>query len=156
MSTAQADPQPFASTRRVKWGECDPAGAVYTPRFADYIVEAFHEFLAFMLEGSLQEKLREHDLGTPAKALSLVFHKSLWPEQQLRMVVLVSGVRTRSFDIAIEALDEGGSVCFDASFSAVCVHHSERRSRAIPVALKSRLEGYALRFPVKTPGPASA
>lgn len=148
MSTAPATSAGlFTTTRRVKWGECDPAGVVYTPRFTDYVVEAFHEFLGFMLEGPLQQKLVEHDLGTPAKAVSLVFHKSLWPEQTLRLVVFVSGIRTRSFDIAIRAEDDGGTAIFDASFSAVCIHHAERRSRAIPPALHIRLAEYATRHP---------
>ena len=36
---------PFTVTRTVKWGDCDPAGIIYTPRVLDYameIVEAWY------------------------------------------------------------------------------------------------------------------
>ncbi len=30
---------PFTVTRTVKWGDCDPAGIIYTPRVLDYAME---------------------------------------------------------------------------------------------------------------------
>lgn len=29
---------PFVVRRRVKWGECDPAGVVYTVTFSEYVI----------------------------------------------------------------------------------------------------------------------
>ena len=32
--------RPLTVRRRVRWGECDPAGVVYTATFADYAISA--------------------------------------------------------------------------------------------------------------------
>src|SRR6185436_20426977 len=93
--------EPLSFQRHIRWGECDPAGVVYTPRFADYVVEAYQDFLAHLLDGPLQERLAEHDLGTPAMGLNLLFKRSARPDQHIALRVRVSGVRQRSFDVAV-------------------------------------------------------
>lgn len=131
----------------MKWGECDPAGVVYTPRFCDYVVEALHVFLEQLLGTPLQTRMAEIDLGTPAKAMQFVFHNSLWPDQDFDIQVFVKDIRVRSFDLAMEARDLEGGRLFFALFSVVCVHHAIRKSRAIPGLLRERLEAYQARFP---------
>ena len=37
--------------RKVLFGECDPAGIVYTPRFADFSLEAVHQVFDLWFEG---------------------------------------------------------------------------------------------------------
>lgn len=138
---------PATLRRRVKWGECDPAGVVYTPRFADYVAEALHAFLEGLLEGPLQKKLAELDLGTPAKAMQFVFHRSLWPEQEFDIEVRGGEIRTRSFDLDFHARDLEGRPVFDTRLSAVCVFHRVRESRPIPQALRERLDAYRAHFP---------
>ncbi|NDZ18011.1 thioesterase [Variovorax sp. WS11] len=133
--------------RRVRWGECDPAGVVYTPRFCDYIVEALDAFMERLLGVPLQQRMAEIDLGTPAKAMQFVFHHSLRPDQEFDMRVFVSDIRVRSFDLAMEARDLEGLRLFDAQFSAVCVHRAVRESRPLPAVLRERLEAYRASFP---------
>lgn len=142
---------PLSFQRRIRWGECDPAGVVYTPRFADYVVEAYQDFLEQLLEGPLQQRFAELDLGTPAMGLNLLFKRSVWPDQYISLCVRVSGVRQRSFDIAVEALDSNGATLFSAVLGLVCVHHAVRESRAIPPAVRERLCSYRDRFPVAPP-----
>lgn len=146
--SAWMGPEPLSFRRRIKWGECDPAGVVYTPRFADYVVEAYQDFLAHMLEGPLQEKLVEHDLGTPAKQLNILFTRSLWPDQTIDLRVRVSDVRQRSFDVVVNAIDADGAEAFSGVLGVVCVHHGVRQARAIPPVLRERLCAYRDRFPL--------
>ncbi len=40
---------PVKVRRRVRWGECDPAQVVYTPRFADYLAAAYSWFARLVL-----------------------------------------------------------------------------------------------------------
>ena len=37
--------QPVIVHRRILWGDCDPAGVVYTPRFGDYFTSARDWFM---------------------------------------------------------------------------------------------------------------
>lgn len=139
---------PLTFQRRVKFGECDPAGVVYTPRFVDYITEAFLDFLEGLLGGPLQALLTEHDLGMPARGLHVDFKRSLRPDQQLDLQVRVSDIRQRSFELLINAFDAEGQESFSALFSVVCVYRSQRKSRLIPSVLGEPLELYRDRFPV--------
>lgn len=133
---------PVVVRRRVKWGECDPAGVVYTPRFADFVAEAFHLFLGAILEGSLQHRFRELDVGTPARALTFDFRRSLWPDQVFDMTIRVSEFKTRTFTLEIRAHDTQPGDIFVATLTAICVHYSRRESRPIPEELLSRLSAY--------------
>jgi hypothetical protein len=40
------DTTPLKVHRRVRWGECDPAGVVYTVNFCEYVASAFELFMA--------------------------------------------------------------------------------------------------------------
>ena len=133
--------------RRVKWGECDPAGVVYTPRFCDYVVEGLDLFMRHLVGVPLQERMAELDLGTPAKAMQLVFHRSLRPDQEFDLRVYVGDIRVRSFDLAMDAWEPDGARVFSALLSVVCVHHAVRESRPVPAPLRQRLEAYQARFP---------
>lgn len=146
--SAWMGPEPLSFRRRIKWGECDPAGVVYTPRFGDYVVEAYQDFLEQVLEGRLQEKLIEHDFGTPAKQLNIFFARSLWPDQVIDLRVRVSDVRQRSFDVSVNAIDAEGAEVFSGVLGLVCVHHGVREARSIPPVLRERLCAYRDRFPI--------
>lgn len=133
---------PVTIRRRVKWGDCDPAGVVYTPRFAEYVVDGFHTFLEVLLEGPLSKQLGALDLGTPAKALSFDFKRSLWPEQEFITTVRVADIRTRTFDLQFEMQDTVGRILLLAQFTAICVYATRRESRPIPAEVRARLEIY--------------
>ena len=55
----------FQTTRKVEWGDCDPAGIIFYPRYYHFMDGAFQEFAASL--GFSQRSLREeHGLvGTP-------------------------------------------------------------------------------------------
>ncbi|MEL7466381.1 MAG: acyl-CoA thioesterase [Pseudomonadota bacterium] len=55
----------FTTTRKVEWGDCDPAGIIYYPRYYHFMDGAFQDFAAS--RGFSQRSLREEHglLGTP-------------------------------------------------------------------------------------------
>lgn len=155
MSPGRQSEGVFSVRRRIRWGECDPAGVVYTPRFGDYVVEAYHDFLEQLIGAPLQKALIDHDLGTPAKELRILFQHSVWPDQVIDLQVRVKDVRRRSFDIAIDAFDEEGRTVFTATLGLVCVHHDVRQSREIPPSLRELLCAHRDRFPLNSDAAAS-
>jgi len=124
--------------RRVKWGECDPAGIVYTPRFADYVVEAYLAFFESRFGAPPREILAPLNLGMPAKALNIVFKQSLWPDEMLEMSVEVGEVRTRTFDLRVVG-SAGKRIAFDATISLICIETGLRESRPLPDFLREEL-----------------
>jgi len=129
---------PFAIRRRVRFGDCDPAGVVYTVRFSDYAVSAMDLFLSHLLGGPHLEQLPE--VQTPIKALSFVFSAPLRPNDEFDMVVTVREIRTRTFDLAIAARLPSGTVAFEALLTPICITAGEdRRSLPIPARLQTLL-----------------
>lgn len=134
--------QPVRVRRVARWSECDPAGVVYTGNFAEYALSATHLFRRHIFDG-IRRDIRKHaGVDMPAKALSLVFNGSLWPDDVFDMEVRVGDVRTKTFDFEISAVraDDGSSV-FTGTLAVICVSAADRRIAApIPGALRLRLE----------------
>ena len=134
---------PLRVRRRVKWGECDPAGVVYTARFSDYVISAFELFMRQLFGGGFQSAKEAHGFGTPCKALSFEFLSSLRPDEEFEMTVRVSEIRSRTFDLDIHGRDLGGKDVFRARITPITIRPGDR-SRAIelPAILRERLEAY--------------
>ena len=134
---------PFRVRRRVKWGECDPAGVVYTARFCEYVISAFELFMRHLLGSGFQGAKDEHGFGTPCKALSLEFFASLRPDEEFEMTVLLAEIRNRTFDLEVLGRDLEGKDLFRARMTPITIKRGDR-SRAIelPAMLRERLEAY--------------
>jgi acyl-CoA thioester hydrolase len=130
---------PFVVRRRVKWGECDPAGVVYTVNFSEYVISIANRFYSYLLGSPTETAKDTSGFGTPVKALSMIFNRSLRPDECFDVSVSVGDVRERSFDLLMEATTEGGQSVFSAKLSPICIERRERRSIPIPPKFRERL-----------------
>lgn len=133
--------RPFTVRRRVRWGECDPAGVVYTGHFTDYLISAVTLFHEHLFGESGASYGRRQSIQMPCKAMSLAFGRALWPADVFDMVVGVAAIRTRSYDIDVKAALSDGTPVFEGRVSPVCLAVSERRAIPIPDDLRRRLLG---------------
>ncbi len=131
---------PIVMRRRVQWSECDPAQVVYSGRFLDYSFAAYAWFQRRVLNHG--ESLASLGLGTPMKAVSLVFHKMLRPEDWFEVTLRLETIRTRSFDMRVEARMEGGDLSFEGKISPVFVDDKSKASQPIPPQFRAKLEAY--------------
>jgi acyl-CoA thioesterase FadM len=132
--------RPFVVKRRVRWGECDPAGVAYTGNFPHYLLSAvtlFHEFLYGDEPARFRQQL---DIETPCKSLTLTFDRALWPNEFFEMHVRVGDIRNSSYDIHVQGMLADGMSVFKGVFSPICIARSERRSIPIPKEWRSILE----------------
>ena len=136
------DMAPLTVRRRVKWGECDPAGVVYTVNYSEYVASAFELFMATLLGGPLQTMKQRYGLATPARALTLEFLAPLRPDDEFIMTVTVVDVRVRSFDLAFDAHSVEGVETFRAKLAAIAVAPSTRKAVPIPDVLRRTLDQY--------------
>lgn len=131
--------QPVTIRRRVAWGECDPAGVVYTPRFTDYLVAAYAWFDRLVLA---PVKAKNGDnWSTPIKALSLEFSRVLRPADRFDMKVTLLTVKSRTFDLEISAYDSAGLVHFRGQLTPIFVDTSFH-SMAMPPQITDALVAY--------------
>jgi 4-hydroxybenzoyl-CoA thioesterase len=130
---------PFRMARRVRWGECDPAGIVYTACFTDYVISAAELFMEALFDRPTAETRRLLAFGSPANSLQLTFHRPLFPDEVFVMEVSVHGIATRGFTLALVANSETGDAVFEAFLGITTISLSERRSITVPSELRSKL-----------------
>ncbi len=139
----------------MRWGECDPAGIVFTPRFLDYVVTAYEAFISLMLGGPIHMLKDELAIDFPVRGVELDFRTMLPLDSQFEMEVSVGDIRSRTFDLHIIAYkleSEGkrrGPVAFTARVSPVTVDQTTHAAVALPDVLRTRVQAYADANPMK-------
>jgi acyl-CoA thioesterase FadM len=133
---------PLVVRRRVKWGECDPAGVVYTVAFSEYVMSAAELFYGSLFETTPQRAKKEQGFGTPSRALDFDFRLSLRPDDEFEMTIGVVDIRSRTYVLEITGRTATGDVAFVARLTPVCVAQDERRSIEIPPNFRKALERY--------------
>ncbi|WP_287183639.1 thioesterase family protein [Paraburkholderia sp.] len=133
---------PVTIRRRVKWGECDPAGVVYTVTFSEYVISAAEIFYGVLFDCPPQKAKQREGFGTPTRALSFDFERSLRPDEEFEIVVTVGDVRQRSYVLNMVARTLEKEPVFTAELTPVCVARDERRSIDIPDNFRRALLKY--------------
>lgn len=132
--------KPFVVRRTVKWTECDPAGVVYTGKFVDYVTSAQRLFLTAIAGKPLRAAVAEWQADFPAKAVSFVFDRALWPDDAFDTTVSVSKIGNSTFETNFAATAVAtGEHCFSARLTTICIFPTERRGVRVPDALRALL-----------------
>lgn len=134
--------RPLVIRRRVKWGDCDPAGVVYTVVFSEYVVSAAELFYGALFGTTPQKAKDMVGFGTPTRALSFDFQRSLRPDEEFDMTVRVADIRSRTFVLDMHGRTLSGETVFTARLTPVCVMRGERRAIELPARLRDALHNY--------------
>lgn len=147
--------EPLVIRRVVRWGDCDPAGVAYTPRFLDYVVSAHEALVSLMLGGPIHTMKAAAGVDFPVRGVEIDFRARLPLDSQFDMEVRIGEIRSRTFDLHVVArrlVSEGkreGPVVFVARISPVTIDRVSKAAVPIPAALHARLEAYAATHPHK-------
>lgn len=133
---------PFTVRRKVKWGECDPAGVVYTVVFGEYVMSTAELFYAHLRQEHPKMLEERSTYGTPTKALSFEFHRALWPDEYFDLEVQVGRLTDKTYELLIKAYTLDREKAFQASLIPVCIAKNERRSIQLPQGLRDALIHY--------------
>ncbi|VVD78881.1 thioesterase [Pandoraea aquatica] len=148
---------PFVVRRRVKWGDCDPAGVVYTVTFSEYVISIAELFYGSLFDGTPQAVKNHHGFGTPTRALDFDFRRSLWPDDVFDVTVDVTDIRTRTFTLTMTACKEDGDIAFVARLTPICIQRGVRESIEMPDVLRAALDQYRTRCAtLSTPAAAAS
>ena len=130
---------PLIVRRRVAWGECDPAGVVYTPRFAEYVVSAQDYWFRHALGHMDRPHPLRQQIVFPMRAMHFDFTGMIAPDEYFDMHVRLSEIRNRSLTLAINAVHERGHPVFTALLTKVAFDQKSGSAIAIPQPLRERL-----------------
>lgn len=133
---------PLVVHKRVRWADCDPAGVVYTGKFSEYLLVAVGYFFDVLGQGHYGRWLQSMEVDTPCKGLDLTFHGALWPEDVFQMRCHVGAIRDHSYDLHVEATQEGGRRVFSGRFSPICIRRGVRERAPIPPAMLAALRAH--------------
>jgi acyl-CoA thioesterase FadM len=137
---------PFTVRRTARWADCDPAGVVYTGKFSEYVLSAVALFKQYIAEatGGTGKSLGElFNVGLPCRGMSFDFAGTLWPNDSIDIRCSIGEVRTRSFDIHLDARSPDNKPIFTAKFSPICVRTEARVGTDIPASMRKALEQFA-------------
>lgn len=130
---------PITVRRRVSWGECDPAGVVYTPHFANYAASACDFWMRHALGHHDRPHPSHQQVVFPMRAMSFDFVGMLRPDDVFDMQVGLTALRTRTFTVKIMARHTGGAPAFTALLARIAFDQATRTAVPIPEALYARL-----------------
>lgn len=133
---------PFIVRRTVKWGDADPAGVVYTPRFLHFAVEAAESWFIRLTGRHWRHLPEDYGIETPPIAANLRFHHALWPDDRLDLTVRVAAIGRSSYTVAVAGVNQDGVACFDSDVTYVAIDPAARKSVPLPDRLRAALETY--------------
>lgn len=124
--------------RKIVFGDCDPAGVIYTPRAADFAVEAAHEFLTVLFGEPGVRKVLAMGVLPPGRALNIEYLSFLRYDDVIDMEITAEAGAT-SFTTQVIARKPDGTVCFKARLTQVCISPDTMRPVPLPELLRTTL-----------------
>lgn len=144
-------PVPYVYEHTVKFGETDAAAMVYTPRFADYCMEAAEVWFREYLDFDWYEINTSRGMGTPVVHMEMDFKLALKGADVIGVEVLVAHLGVKSITLLFSGrkLNEDGSVgeSFSGRFVYCITSQSAGGAIAIPDAQVARIKAYMNRCP---------
>ncbi|MDA0240369.1 MAG: thioesterase family protein [Proteobacteria bacterium] len=133
---------PFSTERLIRWGDCDPAGVVYTPRVLHFALEVIEDFIVSVVGLGWGRLLNEFRMGAPSVHSEIDYLRPLKVEQTATVVLYIERVGGASVNYRIEMLDEGGAVCFLVKHTSCYVNNDSFSPVAIPEDVKTKMLAY--------------
>ncbi|WLQ16357.1 thioesterase family protein [Hahella aquimaris] len=129
----------FTTQRRILFGDCDPAGIVYTPRISYFVIEAVHDFLTYKLGAPGVREILAMDILPPARALSIEFLAPMAWDDVIDIAVSCKELTTTSFSFLVEARNHANEVTFRSTLTQVAVSPESKRPVPLPERLREAL-----------------
>ncbi|EDM74242.1 putative 4-hydroxybenzoyl CoA thioesterase [Plesiocystis pacifica SIR-1] len=135
----------------IRFGDCDPAGIVYFPRFFDFFHQTMETWFPAHLGFPYAEFVRERKLGFPAVHTEADFARPcrFGETVEVRQRVLALGRSSITFGYAIHGLSDdadlratGKSVCVVMNLDERSPEHG--RAVAMPEELRARIEAFGV------------
>jgi 4-hydroxybenzoyl-CoA thioesterase len=131
---------PYKTPLHVRFGDLDPAGIVYYPRYGHFCHVAMEEFFRDMVGIDYPALLREHRIGFPAVRIETDHRRPLRYGDDLEIEVAVARVGTTSVEWRYRFLHRGDEVpAAESRIVTVCVEMGSFEKRVVPEWLAEKL-----------------
>jgi 4-hydroxybenzoyl-CoA thioesterase len=134
----------FSIRRRVSWGDCDPAGILYTPRVFDYCTEAIERWYAGPMELDWPTMNRRDNMGSPTVHAECDYLVPMAPGLELDVRVLIEKLGTASITFRLEGVADDGTLHFRARYVGCITDFARNKAVPVPESLRRRIEAYGI------------
>lgn len=134
--------RPLTVTRTVRWGDCDPAGIIYTPRVLDYAMEILESWYREVVEVPWLTLNRKMSMGAPTVRVELDFLDAPAPDQDLVLDLLVEDLGRSSITFRVTGRDRAGKLYFRAKLVSCFISRPAFKPIAIPQEIRGRIQAY--------------
>ena len=122
----------FVEKRTILFGECDPAGILYTPRICEYIVEGAIRFLSRSLGEPFERYMFAKRLMAPARGLNVDFMRPLTWDDEIEVRAELVEMRTHAYTVRITATNSAAEVAFSGTVTQVCIDNKTKKITPVP------------------------
>jgi 4-hydroxybenzoyl-CoA thioesterase len=132
----------FRVSRRLHWGETDPAAIIYGPQAFSIAIECIEELLIAATGLSFRDLNVKREVGTPWVHMSCDFEKPLYAGEAYVAEVTLEKLGGSSFVYRVTAFNEGGTRLFSVKLVGVAVDLKTMTTKPIPDDLRRGLAPY--------------
>lgn len=136
--------QPFTVKRVVRFGDCDPAGVIYTPRALDFALEAMEAWYRDVAGASWASLPATYDMAVPTVHYEADHMTILRADTEYEIRLFVSRIGQASISFAIEGVGLDGTLYFRMKVIScfISLAREERKSAPIPATIRARIQAY--------------
>lgn len=131
----------WSTMRTVRFGDCDPAGIVYTPQFLDMINGVIEDFFIQRLRIDYQGLIKKDGVGLGYKSVDSDFFLPALMGDRLSFTVLIEHIGRTSIIYSIHCVREITEI-MRCRLVMVTTSLNTNNPITIPVALREALEAY--------------
>jgi 4-hydroxybenzoyl-CoA thioesterase len=129
----------FSTSVRVRFGDCDPAGIVFYPRYFEMFNNLVEDWCPAALGCGFQELIQVRGLGLPAVSISTDFIATSKLGDELRAELTVQKIGKSSITTAIRLLGDDGTVRVRATLVLVLMDLEKACATPIPDTMRERI-----------------
>lgn len=136
---------PYVQWRTVRFGHGDPAGVVYTPRYADFCLEAIETWLNDYIGLNWADIVADEGMMTPFVHMEFDFLASVRPNDELGIVVHIENIGRSSLALMLEGVRSARDGTKEQAFTSkfvICYTDSDSGAIPLPDRYRIRLENY--------------
>jgi 4-hydroxybenzoyl-CoA thioesterase len=137
-------PDTWRTPVKIRFGQCDPAGIVYTPNYFDIFNSVVEDWYPACLGLDYHAILRDDRVGLGYAHASADFLLPGFMGETLDVAVVLGKVGRASFDLTLHAM-KGAEEAVRGRLVVVCTSLTEHKAISIPPRLRSALEAYQAR-----------
>ena len=129
----------FLYRHQIRWGECDPAGIVYSPNILGYALQAVEVWYESTVGESWTSVMDARGLLTPWVHVDLDFRQPMRPGDRITVDLRLVELGNASLEFRATGLDGEGRELFQARLVSCFVDKATGRPTRIPDDLRGRM-----------------